>query len=142
MFILICITLLVYTLLGKPTKKLVDKLQDINWKEKWDKLSSYLRKYGEKAGRVALKPVLTFYYVMQSEDLSTLDRCLIYGAIAYIVIPSDLLPRKVLGWLGLIDDAAVLAFIYKKVDGKVTAEIQNKVQTTIDNWLGAEYEVV
>jgi len=142
MFILICITLLVYTLLGKPTKKLVDKLQDINWKEKWDKLSSYLRKYGEKAGRVALKPVLTFYYVMQSEDLSTLDRCLIYGAIAYIVIPSDLPPRKVLGWLGLIDDAAVLAFIYKKVDGKVTAEIQNKVQTTIDNWLGAEYEVV
>ena len=142
MFTIICITLFAYTLLGKPTRHLVARLADINWSEKWDNLMAKIRVYADKAGRVAIKPILTFYYAMQDEELSTLDRCLIYGALAYVVIPSDFLPAKVLGWLGLIDDAAALTFIYNKLEDKVTPDVQRRVQDTIDEWFGVEYEVV
>lgn len=138
MFIIICITLFVYTLLGKPTKHLVSKLCDINWSEKLSTLKSYICSYAEKVGRVAAKPILTFFYAMQSEDLSVLDRCLICGAFAYIVVPSDLLPTRVLGWLGVLDDAAALTYVYNKLEDKITPDIEIRVQETIDSWFGAE----
>lgn len=123
MFTILCITLFAYTLLGKSTRHLVARLRNIDWNEKWKKLMAQIRVYADKVGRIAVKPVLTFYYAMQNEELSTLDRCLIYGAIAYVVIPSDLLPARVLGWLGLIDDAAALTFIYNKLEDKVTPDV-------------------
>ena len=142
MFTIICITLFAYTLLGKPTRHLVARLRDIDWSEKWDNLMEKIRAYADKAGRVAIKPILTFYYAMQDEELSTLDRCLIYGALAYVVIPSDFLPAKVLGWLGLIDDAAALTFIYNKLEDKITPAVELQVNELLDEWFGPEYEWV
>lgn len=142
MFTILCITLFAYTLLGKPTRHLIARLRDIDWSEKWKTLYGHIRTYGEKAGRMACKPILTFFYAMQSEELSTLDRCLIYGALAYVIIPSDFLPAKVLGWLGLIDDAAALTYVYNKLEDKVTPDVQRRVEETIDEWFGPEYEIV
>ena len=79
---------------------------------------------------------------MRNSETTTLEKALIYGAIAYIVIPADLLPRKVLGFLGILDDAAVIAYVYKKISGKITAEITNKVNDTLDQWFGAEAVVL
>jgi uncharacterized membrane protein YkvA (DUF1232 family) len=90
------------------------------------------------SGRVATKPILTFYYVMHQTETTTLEKALIYGAIAYIIIPSDLLPRRTLSILGILDDAAVIAYVYKKISGKITIEITNKVEDTLDRWFGAE----
>ena len=47
-----------------------------------------------------------------------------------------------LGWLGLIDDAAALTFIYNKLEDKVTPDVQRRVQDTVDEWFGVEYEVI
>lgn len=142
MFTTICILLFVYTLLGKPTRHLVERLREVDWSEKFDKLLELIRTYAKKAGRVAVKPILTFYFAMQDESLSTLDRCLIYGAIAYVVIPSDFLPTQVLGWLGLLDDAAALTFIYNKLEDKITPAVELQVNELLDAWFGPEYEWV
>ena len=142
MFTTICILLFVYTLLGKPTRHLVERLREVDWSEKFDKLLELIRTYAKKAGRVAVKPILTFYFAMQDESLSTLDRCLIYGAIAYVVIPSDFLPTQVLGWLGLLDDAAALTFIYNKLEDKITPAVELQVNELLDEWFGPEYEWV
>ena len=75
---------------------------------------------------------------MRDSETTTLEKALIYGAIAYIVIPADLLPRNVLGFLGILDDAAVIAYVYNKVSSKVTAAIRNQVDTQLDEWFGAE----
>ena len=129
---------LVYKIIGKPVGRLLERLRDVDWKSQflliWDKLKTYAL----KAGRVATKPILTFYYVMQDSENTTLEKALIYGAIAYVVIPADFLPRKVLGLLGILDDAAVIAYVYKKISNKITAEITNLVENTLDHWFGAE----
>ena len=137
MIITLCILLLAYHLIGKPVGRLLDRLRNVDWKNQFALLWDKLKTYALKAGRVATKPILTFYYVMQDSETTTLDKALIYGAIAYIVIPADLLPRKVLGLLGILDDAAVIAYVYKKISNKITAEITNKVEDTLDSWFGA-----
>ena len=138
MIITLCILLLAYHLIGKPVGRLLERLRNVDWKTQFSQLWDKLKTYALKAGRVATKPILTFYYVMQDSETTTLDKALIYGAIAYIVIPADLLPRKVLGLLGILDDAAVIAYVYKKISNKITAEITNKVEDTLDSWFGAE----
>ena len=142
MIITICILVLVYLMMGKPVDGLLDELKQVDWKAKFAELWEKLKTYALKAGRVATKPILTFYHVMRDSETPTLEKALIYGAIAYIVIPADLLPRKVLGFLGILDDAAVIAYVYKKISNKITAEIINKVEYTLDQWFGAEAVVV
>ena len=137
MIITICILVLVYKIIGKPVGRLLERLRNVDWKTQFSQLWDKLKTYALQAGRVATKPILTFYYVMQDSETTTLDKALIYGAIAYIVIPADLLPRKVLGLLGILDDAAVIAYVYKKISNKITAEITNKVEDTLDSWFGA-----
>lgn len=138
MIITLCILLLAYHLIGKPVGRLLERLRNVDWKTQISQLWDKLKTYALKAGRVATKPILTFYYVMHQTETSTLEKALIYGAIAYIIIPSDLLPRRTLSILGILDDAAVIAYVYKKIYGKITIEITNKVEDTLDRWFGAE----
>ena len=142
MIITLCILLLAYHLIGKPVGRLLDRLRNVNWKTQFALLWDKLKTYSLQAGRVATKPILTFYYVMHQTETTTLEKALIYGAIAYIIIPSDLIPRRTLSVLGILDDAAVVAYMYKKVSNKVTAEITNKVEDTLDQWFGAEAVVL
>ena len=132
MILTICILVLVYLMIGKPVDELLDELKQVDWKAKFAELWEKIKTYALKAGRVATKPILTFYYVMRDAETTTLEKALIYGAIAYIVIPSDLLPRRVLGLLGILDDAAVIAYVYNKISKKITIEITNKVEETLD----------
>ena len=142
MIITLCILLLAYHLIGKPVGRLLDRLRNVNWKTQFALLWDKLKTYALQAGRVATKPILTFYYVMHQTETTTLEKALIYGALAYIIIPSDLLPRRALSVLGILDDAAVIAYVYKKISNKITAEITNKVEETLDNWFGAEAVVI
>ena len=142
MIITICILVLVYKIIGKPVGRLLERLRNVDWKTQFSQLWDKLKTYALKAGRVATKPILTFYYVMHQTETTTLEKALIYGALAYIIIPSDLLPRRALSVLGILDDAAVIAYIYKKISGKITIEITNKVEDTLDQWFGAEAVVL
>ena len=142
MIITICILVLVYKIIGRPVGRLLERLRNVDWKTQFSQLWDKLKTYALKAGRVATKPILTFYYVMHQTETTTLEKALIYGALAYIIIPSDLLPRRALSVLGILDDAAVIAYIYKKISGKITIEITNKVEDTLDQWFGAEAVVL
>ena len=64
--------------------------------------------------------------------------CRVYAGIIYIVVPSDLLPRKILGLLGILDDAAVAAWLYNKVGSKITPDIELKADMKLDEWFGPE----
>lgn len=96
----------------------------------------------QKAGRTAAKPLITFYYVMNDEATSTLDRVLVYAALLYTVSPVSLIPASVYHLLGVLDEGAAIGFAYKKIKDKITPEIRTKVNDTLDEWFGAEVEKV
>jgi uncharacterized membrane protein YkvA (DUF1232 family) len=128
-------------MLKKPVASLVAKIKDADWKRPvknaWNKIADY----SKRAGREATRIVLRFYYALTDGDLSPKDKALVYAGIIYIVVPHDLLPKKTLGLLGLVDDAAVIGWVWKKVSGCMTPAVEQKVNDTLNDWFGYDVRV-
>lgn len=142
MLITISLLILVYMIMGKDISSLLERVKNINWRGKINVLMDKLRPWALKAGRAATKPLLQFYYVMDDDDTSTLDRVLIYAAIFYTILPMDLLPSVIYKFLGVLDDGVAMLYVYKKIKDKITPEINAKVEDTLNDWFGVEYELV
>ena len=142
MLITISLLILVYLIMGKDIKPLLERVKDIDWRGKINALMDKLRPWALKAGRTATRPLLQFYYVMDDENTSTLDRVLIYAAIIYTILPMDLLPSVIYKFLGILDDGVAMLYVYKKIKDKITPEINAKVEDTLNEWFGVEYELV
>ena len=142
MLITISLLILAYLVMGKDISGLLEKVKNIDWRGKINALMDKLRPWALKAGRVATRPLLQFYYVMEDDNTSTLDRVLIYAAIIYTIIPMDFLPRSVFKFLGVLDDGVAMLYVYKKIKNRITPEINSKVEDTLNEWFGAEYELI
>ena len=138
----ICILILIGLYFRKPIGDLVEKLKSVDWAQKFAALWQYVLPYAKKAGRVATKPILQFYYVVTDSETSTFEKALIYGCIAYVVMPFSLLPRVIYRFLGIMDEAAAVLFVYSKIKDKITPAIETKVENTLDAWFGTEFEVI
>ena len=141
MLITISLLILVYMIMGKDISSLLERVKNINWRGKINALMDKLRPWALKAGRAATKPLLQFYYVMDDDNTSSLDRILIYAAIFYTILPMDLLPSVIYKFLGVLDDGVAMLFVYKKIKDKITPEINRKVEETLNDWFGVEYEL-
>ena len=62
--------------MGKDISSLLERVKNIDWHGKINTLMDRLRPWALKAGRVATRPLLQFYYVMDDDETSTLDRWL------------------------------------------------------------------
>ena len=120
---IICITILAYCIMGKDIKDLMERAKDVDWRGKSYELINRIRPYALKAGRAASRPLLQFYYVMDDENTSTLDRVLIYGAIIYTISPLNLIPSAVYKLLGVLDEGAAVMFVYNKIKERITPDI-------------------
>ena len=138
----ICILILAYMIMGKDVSGLLEKVKNIDWRGKINALMDKVRPWALKAGRVATRPLLQFYYVMEDDSTSTLDRVLIYAAIIYTISPVSILPAAVYRLLGVLDEGAAVLYVYKKIKGKITPEINAKVEDTLNEWFGVEYEII
>ena len=142
MLITISLLILAYLIMGKDIKPLLERVKNIDWRGKINALMDKLRPWALRAGRVATRPLLEFYYVMDDDNTSTLDRVLIYAAIVYTILPMDFLPRAIYKFLGVLDDGVAILYVYKKIKDKITPEINAKVDDTLNEWFGVEYELV
>ena len=138
----ICILILAYCILGKDIKALLEKVKDVDWHSTINTVINKVRPWALKVGRTTARPILQFYYVMADKNTSTLDRVLIYAAIIYTILPMDLLPSVIYKFLGILDDGVAMLFVYKKIKDKITPEINVKVEDTLNEWFGVEYELV
>ena len=142
MLITISLLILAYLIMGMDIKPLLERVKDIDWRGKINALMDRLRPWALKAGRVATRPLLQFYYVMDDDNTSTLDRVLIYAAIFYTILPIDFIPSVICKFMGILDDGVAMLFVYKKIKDKITPEINAKVKEMLNEWFGVEYEIV
>ena len=142
LFISISLLILAYLIMGKDVSGLLEKVKNIDWRGKINALIDKLRPWALKAGRAATRPLLQFYYMMDDDNTSTLDRVLIYAAIINTIIPMDFLPRSVFKFLGVLDDGVAMLYVYKKIKDKITPEINRKVEEKLNEWFGVEYELI
>lgn len=142
MLIIISFSILAYMILGKDVKPLLMRIKNIDWRGKINGLKEKLQPWAIKGGRIAARPILQFYYVMEDNRTSTLDRVLIYAAIMYTILPIDFIPSTVYKLLGVLDDGVAILYVYKKIKDKITPEINSKVESTLNDWFGVEFKII
>ena len=104
--------------------------QIINYQKVWDRIKDYAM----KVGRVAVRPVLLLYYVMRSDDTPWKDKLTIFGALAYLVFPVDLLDAKRLPIIGWLDEITSLAVAIQRMGKYITPEMEAKTDSILDQW--------
>lgn len=112
----------------------------INYQELWDRI----KEYAMKVGRVAVRPVLLLYYVMRSEETPWKDKLTIFGALAYLILPVDILDAKRLPIIGWLDEITSLAVAIQKMGKYITPEMEAQADSILDQWFPvyAEFEEV
>lgn len=101
-----------------------------------EQIWEYIKKYAKTAGRAATKIVLELYYVVKSPDTPMIDKTIIIAALAYQLLPEDLISTKKFGWLGALDNGAALMLAYDRVKTRVTPQIDAQVTTILNQWFG------
>lgn len=117
---------------------LTEKLKNLDLAETLRSLFNKIAVGARTMGRLTSRQLLCLYYVLKEGNLSTSEIVWIYAALVYVLIPGDLIPRRVFHLLGLTDDALALAFVISKVKYKITPQILQKVEMQLDTWFGYE----
>lgn len=134
---MITITLILifaYVVAGKDPKQLIEKLKNVDLQEKYADISQKIKVFAKKAGRIAAKPLLIFYYVLKDESLTSKDKMIIYGCILYVISPVSIIPQHVFKLLGVMDEATAILVVIRRVRDKITPEIIMKAEATLAEW--------
>ncbi len=97
----------------------------------WEKL----RRFAKRAGRVVVERALRLYYAAQDPRTPPWAKRTIYAALAYFVVPFDLIPDFIPG-IGYTDDAATLLFTLFIVSAYVHADIKIRARQKMLDWFG------
>ena len=96
----------------------------------------------KQLGRAVTGQLLCLYYVLKDGELSSSEKAWIYAALVYVLVPNDLIPRRVFHILGITDDALALGYVVAKVKDKISPQIIQKVEMQLDKWFGYEISMV
>ena len=107
-----------------------------------EQLWQYIQKYAKKAGIEGTRIVLELYYVLKSPDTPGLDKTIIVAALAYQLLPEDLLSTEDFGILGILDNGAALALAYNRVKSRVTPQINAQVNAMLNQWFGSSQSTI
>lgn len=100
----------------------------------YDFLMREIGRYAKKAGRAATRPLVLLYYVMVSSDTPMKDKMMLASAIAYVVLPIDLISARRLPFLGWIDEVVSLTVAIEKVQKNITPAMHHKADALLDKW--------
>jgi len=98
----------------------------------WKKLKSVYM----AAGLRIIYMVLLLFYVLKDENVSREDKALIYGALAYFIVPFDLIPDFI-PIVGYSDDLTALYYALRAVWANVTPEMKQRAKLQLAEWFGA-----
>lgn len=91
-------------------------------------------KWCRTAGRAAARPVLLMWYVMRSKETPLKDKWAIFGSLAYLVLPIDILDAKRLPVIGWLDEVVSLAVMVQKMSKYITPEMEALADAQLDKW--------
>ena len=86
-----------------------------------------------KAGQTTIEKALQLFYAAQSPDTPAWTRRVVYGALAYLVLPVDAIP-DFLPALGFTDDLAVITTALTTTATHITPEIKAKSAAKVTQW--------
>lgn len=97
----------------------------------WDKLKNFAL----KAGREVIEKALWLYYAAQQPATPAWAKSVIYGALAYFVLPLDAVPDAI-PVAGFTDDLGALAAAVATVSMFITDEVKRQAERKLRDWFG------
>lgn len=97
----------------------------------WDKV----KHFALKAGREVIEKALWLYYAAQQPGTPTWAKTVIYGALAYFVLPVDAVPDAI-PVAGFTDDLGALAAALGAVAMYVTEDVKRMAAERMREWFG------
>ena len=97
----------------------------------WEKL----RRFAKRAGRVVVERALRLYYASLDPRTPPWAKRAIYAALAYFIMPFDLIPDFIPG-VGYTDDAATLLFTLFVVSVYVHTDVKIRARQQMVEWFG------
>jgi uncharacterized membrane protein YkvA (DUF1232 family) len=97
----------------------------------WEKL----RRFAKRAGRVVVERALRLYYASLDPRTPRWAKRAIYAALAYFILPFDVVPDFIPG-IGFTDDAGTLLFTLLAVSAYVHPEIKLRARQKMIDWFG------
>jgi len=92
---------------------------------------SFWRKFGRVASLIPFAPeLLSAYYCSIDPETPARVRAILLAALAYFILPADLIPDFIIG-LGFSDDATVLTAAISIVAGHISDAHKSRANTTI-----------
>jgi uncharacterized membrane protein YkvA (DUF1232 family) len=104
---------------------------DFSEKKFWRKI----QRYSKRAGVQVVYVALLLYYMMQSKEVPIAAKAGIAAALAYFILPADLIPDIAL-MIGYSDDIGVLLFTLSQLIDYITPEVREKARTKLGEWFG------
>lgn len=108
----------------------------------YNALRESIWKWSRKAGRATTRPMLLMWYVMRSKETPRVDQWAIFGSLAYLILPIDILDSKRLPIIGWLDEVTSLAVLVQKMSKYVTPEMKMKADEQLDKWFPTNSEQV
>ena len=97
---------------------------------------SKIKQFALKAGREVIEKALWLYYAAQQPNTPAWAKTVIYGALAYFVLPVDAVPDAI-PVAGFTDDLGALAAALGTVSMYVTDQVKTMASEKMKEWFGA-----
>lgn len=107
------------------------KPEDYSERKFW----TVVRRHAGKWGAAMLERILTLYYCMADPATPARSKAIIAGALAYTVLPTDLIP-DILPAVGWSDDAALIAWAGVEVLNSINEGHREHARTKVRSLLG------
>ena len=100
----------------------------------------FWRKLRRHAGRIPfLHQLLAAYYCAIDSRTPLQARAILYGALAYFILPFDIIPDFIAG-LGYTDDAAVLAAAIRSILPHIKDDHRNRAKAAVEKLAGSRQD--
>lgn len=115
----------------EPDAEFIPSHTDFKVRDLWWKLS----KFAKSAGRELVEKALWLHYAAQRAETPTWAKSVIYGALAYFILPADVIP-DVIPASGYSDDLAVIAVAIGTVATFIDENVKHRASAKLQTWFG------
>ena len=99
----------------------------------WNNLGSFAKRVGRSMARTPL----LLYYVLKDDKTTTKDKTIIYAALAYLILPVDLIPARTYSILGWADEILSIEVVYDRMRKYITPDMLRQADAQLDKWIPA-----
>lgn len=97
------------------------------------KLWSKISRFAKNAGMECVYYVLLLVNMLESKEVSLVDKAIIIGALGYFISPLDLIPDLMIG-TGYIDDVGMLMYALNRISSDITPSIKSKARKKLHEY--------